>query len=98
VSARDKALAWLRTKQPRAVVGLRGRAGRCPTAELLRELAGAPDPAVYSDTYRMDRMNSPTLRLPGWTRRAEAATDAGGERDSPVTAAEALRLWEEIPE
>lgn len=96
MSARDTALEWLRSKDPSAVVGQRGRPGCCPLSNMLRERASAPDPAVFQRTYRMERHASRTLALGAWAQAAVAAVDAGGPRCQEVTAAEALRAWEAI--
>jgi len=97
-STRDQALAWLRTKGTAVCVGQRGRPGCCPLANLLRETANAPDPAVFKETYRMNRYSSQTTRLGQWAIAAVAAVDSGGPRCEEVTAGELLPIWERIPE
>jgi hypothetical protein len=95
---RTKALDWLRSKDPAAVVGQRGRPGCCPLANMLRELASAPDPAIFAGTYRLERQAGRTFPLGGWARAAVIALDASGARCSEATAAEVLRIWEGIPD
>jgi len=97
MSARDDAIAWLRSRQPDQQVGMRMRPGACPLAEFLRSTGKAPDPAVFKATYRLDRYGGKTFALGPWATAAVAAVDGSGPRHTWMTAAEVLKLWEIIP-
>lgn len=98
MSTRDQALAWLRSRAPDQRVGMRCRPGACPLAEFLRDAAGAPNPAVFQASYRLERQDGPTFKLGPWARAAVAAVDASGARHTWLTAAEVLPIWEGIPD
>lgn len=96
---RDRALEWLRGKEPTAIVGWRSMPERCPLANLLREVAGAAYPLVRRDgSYKTD-IRPPLdkwLRPGPWALAANATVR--DPRDTPVTADECLALWEAIPD
>jgi hypothetical protein len=99
MALRDTALEWLRGKDPGSIAGYRKTPDRCPLANLLREVGGAPFPLVGPERYRTSVIPPDDARKPlsAWARAAVRAVDDGGPKDTPITVGETLALWEGIP-
>lgn len=65
---RRRVRAWLRSKDPEAIVGRAGNSSSCPLAEFIKEDHGATSASVSNHLYSWSNGDSGTRRMTRWMR------------------------------
>lgn len=90
-----KFAAWLRAKQPDAIVGENRDCHSCPIANFYSETSGGADIVIFDrgDDFRIDRGDG-GRPAPRWASQFIDAVD--GDQDGKITARRALQILDEI--